>query len=344
MPEELAQLPIHVDIKADESTYGWLIRLSHINCLRIANLFNVGCTYKFGTYKKWKHFKYKGHITKKLWDAHSANRQLKFNSIVQAKPAFVIRDYEFNFCPLCLAEDKTPYIRMHWHAKWLSHCHIHNVKMLSSCSYCGGALSYFWKDQWISCDSCGMLLAESLTTNYPKCDQVSQTTFDFIFDLFQGRLQEYESQRIIDFALFIYYRLLPHDGSYAHAYYELLGHTEFRSLIRNDDLTLQELALYISCISWNKLQPLIEGLYMKGLIPFLVPAPNPYQWVSSTIANRYIKSGFLKANIELAAPIILAACNLSNLDESELTLLQQASIEFRRPEHIPNRYSFGLYR
>jgi len=189
-----AELPIHIDIKADESTYGWLIRLSHINCLRLPNLFDVGCSNRFRTQQKWNYFKYKGHITKQLWDDHSANHRLRFNSIIQAKSAFVIRDYEFNFCPLCLAEDKVPFIRFHWHATWLSYCHVHGIKMLSGCTQCKGRISYKWEHQWMTCNQCGMPLKEA---EHIKCDhttQLSSTTHAFVNQLLLNEMPEYKRQ------------------------------------------------------------------------------------------------------------------------------------------------------
>lgn len=42
----------------------------------------------------------------------------------------------YQYCPLCLAEDKNAYLRLHWRFSWYTHCHIHHICMESNCNHC----------------------------------------------------------------------------------------------------------------------------------------------------------------------------------------------------------------
>lgn len=45
--------------------------------------------------------------------------------------------YGYYYCPICLAEDTTPYMRLLWRYSWYTYCHIHAVRMECHCFTCG---------------------------------------------------------------------------------------------------------------------------------------------------------------------------------------------------------------
>lgn len=44
--------------------------------------------------------------------------------------------YGYHYCPLCLATDKAPYLRLLWRYSWYTHCHIHAIRMENRCHSC----------------------------------------------------------------------------------------------------------------------------------------------------------------------------------------------------------------
>lgn len=43
----------------------------------------------------------------------------------------------YNFCPLCLAEDEVPYLRLKWRFSWYVYCERHTIAMETDCFNCG---------------------------------------------------------------------------------------------------------------------------------------------------------------------------------------------------------------
>jgi|GEM_PF-2398453 len=46
------------------------------------------------------------------------------------------RRSSFAFCPLCLAEDKIPYMRKSWRFSWVTACPVHKVLLREACPHC----------------------------------------------------------------------------------------------------------------------------------------------------------------------------------------------------------------
>lgn len=44
--------------------------------------------------------------------------------------------YGYHYCPVCLEEDKIPYMRLLWRYSWYTYCHVHAVKMENRCHSC----------------------------------------------------------------------------------------------------------------------------------------------------------------------------------------------------------------
>lgn len=42
----------------------------------------------------------------------------------------------YQYCPLCLAEDKAAYLRLNWRFSWYTHCEYHNIRMELNCGEC----------------------------------------------------------------------------------------------------------------------------------------------------------------------------------------------------------------
>ncbi len=71
--------------------------------------------------------------------------------------------YGLKFCPLCLAEDSTPYFRKIWRVSFYSVCLTHRIFLLDKCCKCKKPISFYkFKDDagFTKCWSCGQELSK----------------------------------------------------------------------------------------------------------------------------------------------------------------------------------------
>lgn len=85
----------------------------------------------------------------------------------------------YALCPVCLATDATPYVRLRWRNSMNLLCDIHQVRLISSCPKCHENLRYEYRQcrdlpyrtrarSICLCNQCGFDLAESPIDNPPQ--------------------------------------------------------------------------------------------------------------------------------------------------------------------------------
>ena len=79
------------------------------------------------------------------------------------------------YCPVCLAEDRSPYLRLLWRLHFIPICEKHRVVLQRSCWKCGRPhplLSFYSGGEPGKCDSCGSLSSRGPMINPKDCGRI----------------------------------------------------------------------------------------------------------------------------------------------------------------------------
>lgn len=116
----------------------------------------------------------------------------------------------YQWCPICLGNDQTPYLRWFWRYGWLDHCPFHRVKLQWKCHGCTHQmilnrtmlLSFYGRlgvPDLSHCGACGLALGAAVPRGAHKNFQGSFVSTDTIHSMIQAgehrRRQLWEDER-----------------------------------------------------------------------------------------------------------------------------------------------------
>lgn len=123
-------LPLHPEPFHDESRTGWELRLAYLNCLDV----------------RFQRDNRDNHLNDPMISA-IGSLDKDFTT------AFTER-----FCPKCFSESRTPYYKKEWDHRWINHCLIHGIPLISKCKKCSPDnfvdSQPYWCIPWIACENC----------------------------------------------------------------------------------------------------------------------------------------------------------------------------------------------
>lgn len=179
--------PVHPVSQDDETLSSWLLRVARANASSLSSWlaaigFGYGDVLSLDTTEDrplWECLARGGDV---FYGADAVGWMTFVWSVRQLPPHAVSRwllsiddrvaRAKHGYCPACLAEDQTPFLRGAWRMEWVRWCPTHKCRLEWSCRGCGAYLAP-WKTSWqrpfTGCWSCGRDIA--------RCEPQSEVAY-----------------------------------------------------------------------------------------------------------------------------------------------------------------------
>ena len=140
-------LPFHLKPRPDETFTSWVLRLACANCLSVsrfvAQVSPASEVADFGRRAGVSIDRARQTLLDAPDEESAIPEEPRADNLwvvpvwsPKSSPTQPTRDFGHPYCPICLTEDETPYMRRLWLRSYVNVCHVHGVGLLDRCPRC----------------------------------------------------------------------------------------------------------------------------------------------------------------------------------------------------------------